>query len=113
MRLFEFTEADPIVTRLVAITDQLKSDLENKEVDPTMTTDQLLQYLANYDIVVDTSDLYNMIQKPPLKNVISNIQGQNVIFKGYEGDGAEPNPPQDQSQKVVSQMANKAASKIK
>lgn len=104
MRLYEF--ADPIVTRLVAITDQLKTDLENNEVGPEMTTDQLLDYFAKYDIVVDVTDLYNMIQKPPLKNVISNIQGDNVVFKGYE----TPNEvePQNDSDKVVAQMANKA-----
>lgn len=104
MRLYEF--ADPIVTRLVAITDQLKTDLETNEVGPEMTTDQLLDYFAKYDIVVDVTDLYNMIQKPPLKNVISNIQGDNVVFKGYE----TPNEvePQNDSDKVVAQMANKA-----
>lgn len=113
MRLYEFADADPIVTRLVAITDQLQSDLDNKDIGPEMTTDQLLKYLSNYDIVVDKSDLYNMIQKPPLKNVISNIQGDSIVFKGLEGDGAPANPPIDQNQKVVSQMANKAANKIK
>lgn len=113
MRLYEFTDTDPIVTRLVAITDQLKSDIDSGDVGPEMTTDELLKYFSNYDIVVDTTDLYNMIQKPPLKNVISNIQGDNIIFKGQEGDGEMANPPIDQSQKIVSQMADKAASKIK
>ena len=104
MRLYEF--ADPIVTRLVAITDQLKNDLETNEVSPDMTTDELLDYFSKYDIVVDTSDLYNMIKKPPLKNVVSNIKGDDVIFKGYEA----PNDvePQNDSEKIVAQMANKA-----
>lgn len=109
MRLYEFT--DPIVTRLVAITDQLKSDLDNGEVGPEMTTDQLLQYFSNYDIVVDKKDLYNMIQKPPLKNIITNIQGDNVVFKGQENSDSEA--PEAENQKVVSKMANKAASKMK
>lgn len=111
MRLYEFTETDPIVTRLVAITDQLQNDLDNKEVGPEMTVDQLLQYFSNYDIVVDRTDLYNMIKKPPLKNVISNIQGDSITFKGEEAD--QNVAPEDENQKVVAQMANKAASKIK
>lgn len=104
MRLYEF--ADPIVTRLVAITDQLKNDLDTNEVGPEMSTDQLLDYLASYDIVVDKTDLYNMIQKPPLKNVISNIQGDDVVFKGYETSGEVE--PQGDSEKIVAKMANKA-----
>jgi FMN-dependent NADH-azoreductase len=87
MRLFELAGPDPIVTRLVAITDQLKSELDSKKIDPQMNVDQLLKYLSDYDIVVDVSDLYNMIQKPPLKNIIDNIQGDQVIFKG-QGAGA-------------------------
>lgn len=110
MRLFEIEETDPIVTRLVAITDQLKTDLENKEVGPEFSLDQLLKYFADYDIVLDKSDLYNMIKKPPLKGLIANIQGDNVIFKGQEGSG--DGAPEDEQQKIVAQMANKAA-KIK
>ena len=112
MRLFELTNTDPIVTRLVAISDQLKTDLDSGEIGPEVTTDQLLKYLSNYDIVVDVTDLYNMIQKPPLKNVISNIQGDSVVFKGHEGDGSVNNAPEDENQKVVAKMANQAASKI-
>lgn len=104
MRLYEF--ANPIITRLVAITDQLQNDLDQQEVGEEMSTDQLLDYLASYDIVVDKQDLYNMIKKPPLNNVISNIQGDNIIFKGYEdSDNFEP---AGDSQKVVSKMADKA-----
>ena len=104
MRLYEF--ANPIVTRLVAISDQLKTDLDQKEVGEEMTTDQLLDYLASYDIVVDKQDLYNMIKKPPLSNVISNIQGDSLVFKGHEASGGAE--PTGDSEKVVAKMANKA-----
>jgi|APCry1669188970_1035186.scaffolds.fasta_scaffold04353_6 FMN-dependent NADH-azoreductase len=107
MRLFELAGPDPIVTRLVAITDQLKSELDSKKIDPQMNVDQLLKYLSDYDIVVDVSDLYNMIQKPPLKNIIDNIQGDQVIFKG-QGAGAGEAEDETQSQQVVQQMAQNA-----
>jgi FMN-dependent NADH-azoreductase len=107
MRLFELAGPDPIVTRLVAITDQLKSELDSKNIDPQMSVDQLLKYLSDYDIVVDVSDLYNMIQKPPLKNIIDNIQGDQVIFKG-QGAGAGEAEDETQSQQVVQQMAQNA-----
>jgi hypothetical protein len=107
MRLFELAGPDPIVTRLVAITDQLKSELDSKKIDPQMSVDQLLKYLSDYDIVVDVSDLYNMIQKPPLKNIIDNIQGDQVIFKG-QGAGAGEAEDETQSQQVVQQMAQNA-----
>jgi hypothetical protein len=50
-----------------------------------------------------------MIKKPPLQNVISNIQGDTVIFKGHEPAPVTPEmPDQENSQKVVAQMAQSA-----
>ncbi len=46
-----------------------------------------------------------MIKKPPLKNKISNIQGDKVIFKGQE---TPVEPEEEESKKVVKQMAQKA-----
>jgi len=110
MRLFELAGPDPLVTRLIAVSDQLKTGLENQEIDPNISTDELLQYLANNDIVVDVKDLYNMIKKPPLNNVIDNIQGDTVVFKGQEANTGEPDD-ESESQKVVSQMADQARNK--
>jgi len=103
MRLYEF--ADPTVTKLVAVSDQLKSDLEKGEADPNMSLPDFLQYLKKYDIIVDKTDLYDMIKQLPLKNLISNIQGDRIVFKGMETPEA---PPEDESKKVVAGMAQNA-----
>ena len=66
MRLFEIDNSDPLLVKLIAVSDQLYTDLLNGETDPDMTTEELLQYLQKYDIVLDKTDLYNMIKKPPL-----------------------------------------------
>ena len=95
-----------MITKLVAIADQLKSDLEKGEADPNMSVPDFLQYLKKYDIIYDKTDLYDMIKNPPLNGLITNIQGDNVIFKG-KGE-AETNSDQSQSQKVVGQMAQSA-----
>lgn len=113
MRLYEF-EPDPLVTQIVTVTDQLKDDLENNKLDPPpeeWTVDDLLEYFQKYDIILDLKqDLFNMIQKPPLNDVISNIQGDKVIFKGHEPSEAPDvgsTTPEDQK-KVVAQMAKRA-----
>lgn len=108
MRFFEFAGSDPTVTKLVAVSDQLRTDLDNKKVDPNMSLPDFLQYLKKYDILVDKTDLYDMIKNMPLKNLISNIQGDKIIFKGFSTPEA---PPEDESQKIVSAMAKNAAAK--
>ena len=106
--MFLFELADPASTKLIVLVNQLKTDLDNGIIDPSSyTTDEFLTYLQDKgDIVLDVTDLYDMIKNPPLNTVISNIQGDQVIFKGQE----ETQPAQDksQSQQVVQQMAQSA-----
>ena len=108
MFLFELDGADPLSTKLIVLSNQLKADIENGEIDPSSyTTDEFLQYLQdNGDIVLDVTDLYDMIKNPPLNTIISNIQGDKVVFKGH--DDTQPSPDETQSQQVVGQMAQNA-----
>ena len=105
MRLFELSNPNPLLVRLVAVTSQLTSEIDSGDQNPDCTVDELLQYYKDNDIILDKSDLYNMIKKPPLKNKISNIQGDKVIFKGQE---TPVEPEEEDSKKVVKQMAQKA-----
>ena len=51
MRLYEFAGADPMITKLVAVSDQLKLDLEKGKADPNMSVPDFLQYLKNIYII--------------------------------------------------------------
>jgi hypothetical protein len=106
--MFLFELADPASAKLIVLVNQLKTDVENGIIDPSSyTTDEFLQYLQEKgDIVLDVTDLYDMIKNPPLNTIISNIQGDQVIFKGH--DETQPAPDQTQSQQVVGQMAQSA-----
>ena len=104
MRLFELEQLDPIVAKLIAVTGKLKDDIESGEIAPDWTVEQLLEYLRQHDVTVDVNDLYSMIKKPPLKDIIDNIQGDKVVFKGY----GEVEQPQDQQQQIVDKMAHDA-----
>lgn len=108
MRLYEFAGPDPMVTKLVAVTDQLKSDLEKGQADTNMSVPDFLQYLKKFDIIYDKTDLYDMIKQLPLKNLISNIQGDKIVFKGF---GTPEAPPEEESKKVVAGMAKHAVGK--
>ena len=84
MFLFELSNPNPLLVRLVAVTSQLTSDINSGYQHSDWTVEELLNYYKDNDIIIDKSDLYDMIKKPPLKNKISNIQGDKVIFKGQE-----------------------------
>lgn len=107
MRLFEFAGKDPIITKLVVLTNQLKSAIDSKEIQGEWTLEQLLNFLAANNINVDEPDIYDMVKKPPLSKVISNIENDVVTFKELEQPDL-PTPDQNQSQEVVQQMAKNA-----
>jgi len=104
MRLFEF-DANPLLVSLVASTNQLMHEIERGKTKPDWTVDDLLHYYKDNDIIIDKSDLYNMIKQPPLNKYITNIQGDNVVFKGQQEAGEEK---PDEKKNVVKQMAKKA-----
>ena len=104
MRLFEF-DSSPLLVGLVATTSQLKSEIDAGKVKPDWTVPELLQYYRDNDIIIDKSDLYNIIQQQPLNKFIDNIQGDKVIFKGQTPE-QEAGP--DENQKIVQQMAQNA-----
>ena len=104
MRLYEFA-GNPVLVKLVASTSQLKSEIDSGKLHSDWTVPELLQYYRDNDIIIDKTDLYNMIQQQPLNKFIDNIQGDKVIFKGQTPE-QEMGP--DENQKVVAQMAQNA-----
>ena len=114
MRLYEFAGQDPIVVKLVVLADQMKDAVENGEITGDWTTEQLLDYLSANGINVGEPDIFDMVKKPPLNKAISSIDNDVVKFKGMEDDtgitdaSATDAQSQDQSQKIVQQMAKSA-----
>ena len=107
MLLCEFDQDRAMVSKIVALTNQIKQDRDDGTIGDDYTVDQLLKYFQKYDVILDKNDLYNMIKVPPLKNVIKNIQGDHVIFVGQEEDKHEK-PEGGDSEKTVKQMAKRA-----
>jgi len=102
--MFLFELQSPLIPKITVVVDQLKTELDDGELTGEFTVDNLLQYLQQYDIVVDKKDLYNMIKYPPMNKLISNIQADKVIFKGQEEVDSDPN----KSQEIVKSMAKNA-----
>lgn len=108
MRLYEFDNQNSLVNKIVIVTDQLKTDINDNKVSADWTIDDLLKYFQKYDVILDKTDLYNMSQKQPLKSVLK-IEGDNIVFKDKENPDIESQP--GESEKVIQQMAQHALKK--
>lgn len=111
MRLFELA-TDPQLVRLIAAADQLKTALDSGEIKQNITVQQLKDFfkkVTDGQLVLSNDDLYGMIKKRPLNTIISNIQGDEVVFKGLTPtQKTTPPPPPEQSKEVVDKMAQNA-----
>lgn len=107
MRLFEFADNDPLRVKLVAVASQLKSRISDTNTKEPMSTDALIELLAQNDIEVDKSDLYDMVKKEPLSNIIQNINGHEVLFKGQTSNDAGDLDP-GENEKTREKMAKSA-----
>ena len=112
MRLNEFVEPaedKALAASIIAVSNHLQQQVETGEINPdNYTVDDLLDLFQSQDIILDVQDLYTMLDKPLLKGIISNIQGDKVVFKGDEPVSMDSNEQPDDSQKVVANMANSA-----
>ena len=107
MFLYELAGPDPLTIRLIAVLGQLKSNIEIGKAKSDWTTDELIQYLDDNGIILDKSNLFDLVKTPPLNNIITNIQGDSVIFKGQQ-EMSDTSDDETQSQEVVNQMAKSA-----
>ena len=107
MRLYEFVEDDPLRVKLQAVANQLK----DRVVDSgnTISTDELLNYFKDNEIGIDKADLFDIVKKEPLVNIIHNVNKDEVIFKGQEGTEQLSKPPKpSDNKKTLSTMAKRA-----
>lgn len=114
MRLYEFDDRDPLRVKLMAVTNQLKEKLKGSP--RTWSTDELLDFLKSNDIVLDKSDLFDIVKKEPLVNIIDNVNDDQVIFKGQENAVKPQEKPKQGNtpdhKDTLKQMASKQAKKL-
>jgi len=107
MRLFEFVEDNPLRVKLTAVASELEDDF--KDSGKTLPLDEFLDILRNEGVQIDKSDIYDVIKKEPLVNIIDSIEQGNVIFKGQVDDNGESEPTDNEQ--TLQKMASKQLSK--
>ena len=74
-----------------------------------MSTDEFLRYLSKFGLNIGKSDLFDIVKKEPLSNIIQNVNKDQVTFKGQQGaEELAPKPDVGDSEKIRQQMAKKA-----
>lgn len=112
MRLFEFADDDPLRVNLTAVASYLESRYKGQHQN--LSTDLFLKILRKHNVPVDKDDLFDIVKKEPLSNIISDLNSKEVIFKSQEPEMGQVSDQEKQAgdnQKTLQQMASKQLSK--
>lgn len=113
VKLYEFESDDHDSIVLTGIVSQIFNRIKDTGFDKEYRLDSLLNTLADRGLDIDREEFIEMIQNPPLKNLISNVKGDMVVFKGQDNDddmeslAMEP----DETTDTLKKMARRASKK--
>jgi hypothetical protein len=113
MRLVEFEVSSVNTEKLAALSQFLLSRTDDTNAKKTMPVASFLDLANNMGISLTDDQLRNLVQQPPLSEIIANVEGDadtgTITFKG--ADEVAPNMSVDQARDTVNTMAKRAASK--
>lgn len=97
---------DVDTTKLAALSQFLLGRTEDTDAAKTISTDAFIKLAANLGISITRDQLIDLIQQPPLNNIISNLEGDTMTFRGAEVQPAGMTV--DQARATVDTMAKRA-----
>lgn len=113
MRLVEFEVSRKNTEELAALSQFLLARTNDTNAKKTMPVSSFLKLANNMGISLTDDQLRNLVQQPPLSELIANVEGDAdtgvITFKGSEE--VAPNMSVDQARDTVNTMAKRAASK--
>lgn len=97
---------DVDVTKLAALSQFLLGRAQDTDAARTISTDAFIKLAANMGISITPDRLADLIQQPPLNNIIANLEGDVITFRGAEVEPAGMTV--DQARQTVDTMAKRA-----
>ena len=112
MRLFEFADDDSLRVKLTGSISQLIGRIRDTNTEKSYSLKALLSRLADQGISLGEDQFKDMVKNEPLKNLIANVKGDKVIFKGEEDSGDSDSAIEpDDSTSTLKSMAKRASKK--
>lgn len=116
MKLFELFEADdfekddPLRVATTAVLSQIKSDIDDSAYKGKFTVKALLSKLRDNGVKISHAQLIELVKEEPWSNLISNVKGADVMFKGEPDEHSGSEEP-DETSGTMDKMAKRAAKK--
>lgn len=95
--------------KLAALAQFLLGRSEDTNSPKKISTQAFLNLAQNMGISLTHQQLANLSQKPPLSGLISNVEPDEVYFKGAEPEVDDSDMTVDQARATVDKMAKRAS----
>lgn len=110
MLLYEFIEDNTDMIVLTGVVNQIYNRIKDTGFDKKYSLDALLNTLSDRGLDLDREKFIELTQHQPLKNLIANVEGDKVVFKGESSDDSE-NTDMDNTTGTLEKMAKRAEKK--
>jgi hypothetical protein len=94
------------VNKLAALSQFLLGRAEDTDAAKTISTAAFIKLASNMGISITADRLMDLIQQPPLNNIIANVEGDTITFQG--ADVVPATMTVDQARDTVDSMAKRA-----
>jgi len=112
MRILEFTSRsdNPSAQQLVALAQYLLGRSDDEATQHTVPIDVFLSMAHNMGVNITDQQLRTLATQDPLKNIIQNVDADNIVLvgAGITGDEGVDTMTVDQAQDTVAGMADSA-----
>jgi len=109
--LLEGVDSDNVEqSRLTSILSQIHGRLEDTGAKSKISLTALLKKLSDGGVNLTAKQFRDMVEEEPLKNLIANVSGDQVVFLGQSKDKSDSMDP-DQSTHTLEKMAKRAEKK--
>jgi hypothetical protein len=109
--LLESASADDTeMSRLTSILSQIHGRLADTGAKSKISLSSLLDKLSDGGVNLTAKQFRDMVEEEPLKNLIANVSGDQVVFLGQGKDKSDAMDP-DQSTHTLEKMAKRAEKK--
>lgn len=102
-------DSGAITDEVAALSVFLLGRADDEGATKKISLNSFLKIAGDMGIALSKNQLISMSSQPPLDKIISNIEDDEVIFKG--GKTTVPDMPIDKARETVKKMAKRAAKK--
>lgn len=112
MRILEFTERSdkPSAQQLTALAEYLLGRADDEDTEHTVPIGVFLSMAHNMGVNITDQQLRTLATQDPLKNIIQNVDADNIVLvgAGVTGEEGADTMTVDQAQDTVAGMADAA-----